>query len=107
VGVHHLFRLPESLETEINRMPPNADEAFVTAFRPALGHPEKLMEMLAFLCNRIEGQGASLGAKRIGNDRDLMTAGTFEATAAVYHRAFMQRNQVFPYFTADESRGRL
>ena len=34
VGVYHLFRLPESLETEINRMLPDSDEGFVSTHIP-------------------------------------------------------------------------
>ncbi len=98
VGVYHLFRLTEPLDAEISRMPPNADESFVTAFRAALGHPDKLMEMLASLCHQTEEREASLGARRIGMDRDLMTHAALEATASVYHQAFMQRSPVFPYF---------
>jgi hypothetical protein len=105
VGVYHLFRLPESLDAEINRMPPNADQDFVTAFRAALGNPDKLMELLAPLGGRTEGGEASLGARRIGTDTDLMTHSAFEVTAALYHRAFMQRNPVFAYFAAEQSGG--
>lgn len=106
VGVYHLFRLPDSLDAEINRMPPNADDAFVTAFRAALGYPDKLMEMLESLCKQTEGQDGSLGARRIGTDKDLMTTAAFEVTAAVYHRAFMQRSPVFPYFSVEQRRDR-
>ena len=100
VGVYHLFRLPESLDAEISRMPPNADDEFFTAFQAALGNPDKLMELLASLCSQAEIRDASQGARRIGTDRDLMTHSAFDAMAAVYHRAFKQMNPVFPYFAA-------
>lgn len=106
VGVYHLFRLPESLDAEINRMPPDADQDFVTAFRAALGNPDKLMDLLASLCSQTEIRDASQGARRIGTDRDLMTYSAFDATATVYHRAFKQMNPVFPYFAAEQSGGR-
>jgi len=106
VSVYHLFRLPASLDAEINRMPPNADEDFVTDFRAALKNPGKLMESLASLCSRTEAGSAAPGARRIGTDRDLMTRIAFDTMAAVYHRAFMQRNSVFPYFAAEQSGGR-
>ena len=105
VGVYHLFRLPESLDAEINRMPPNADEEFLSVFRAALGNLDQLMELLASLCSQTEIRDASQGARRIGTDRDLTTHRTFDATAAVYHRAFKQMNPVFPYFAAEQTGG--
>ena len=106
VGVYHLFRLPESLDAEINRMLPGVDEDFVTAFRAALGNPDKLMEMLESLCGQAKEGDTSPGARRLGTDRDLMTHSAFEAAAASYHSAFMQKNPVFPYFAAEQSGGR-
>jgi hypothetical protein len=106
VGVYHLFRLPASLDAELNRLPPSGDEAFVTAFRSALGHKEILMEMLGSLRNLSDENNATPGAKRLGTDRDLMTHSAFEAVAASYYRAFMQKNPVFPYFAAEQSGGR-
>lgn len=103
VGVYHLFRLPESLDAEMSRLPPNTDESFVTAFRAALGDPDKLMELLVSLADLSEGEGVSVGAKRIGTDRDLTTHAAFKAAAAIYHRAFMQRTPVFPYFATEQS----
>ncbi len=105
VGVYHLFRLPESLGAEIYGVPPNADEEFLTAFRCVLGSPEKLMELLGSLCSQTEIRDASGGARRIGTDRDLTTHCAFDATAAVYYRAFKQMNPVFPYFAAEQARG--
>lgn len=105
VGVYHLFRLPESLETEISRMPPDSDEGFFSGLRAALGHPDKLMELLAPLCGEA-GTDPAPGAKRIGPDKDLMTAVGFEKTAAVYHHAFAQGKPGFPYFAAEPTGGR-
>ena len=103
VGVYHLFRLPESLDVEINWVPLSADEDFVTAFRAALGDSDKLMEMLALICSRKEEAGASFGAKRIGSARDLVTHAAFGATAAIYHYAFIQGSPAFPYFAAERN----
>lgn len=106
VGVYHLFRLPESLEAEINRIPPDSDVEFVSRFRASLGHPDKLMELLAALWSGDEGTDTAPGAKRIGTDRDLMTADGFEKTAAVYRHAFTQGKPGFPYFAAEQDGGR-
>lgn len=106
IGVYHLFRLPESLEVEINRLPPGADASFVSAFRASLGSKEKLMEMLASLSGRLKETGESAGAKRIGNAEDLMTPDAFERTAAFYLHAFGRGKPGFPYFAAEQSGGR-
>ena len=105
IGVYHLFRLPESLETEMNRIPPDADEGFFAALRAAFGQPYKLLALLTPLCGSAEADAAP-GAKRIGADKDLITAVGFEKTAAVYHHAFTQGKPGFPYFTAEQSGGR-
>jgi hypothetical protein len=55
VGVYHLFRLPEALETEMNRIPPHTDEIFIGLFRTALGYQDKLLELLVSLRNERSG----------------------------------------------------
>lgn len=105
VGVYHLFRLPESLETEIARIPPNSDEGFFSALRAALGQPDKLIDLLIPLCGGA-GAEADPGAKRIGTDKDLMTTAGFERAASVYHHAFAQGKPGFPYFTVELAGGR-
>lgn len=105
VGVYHLFRLPESLETEIYRVPPSFDDEYTSILRTALGHSDKLMEMLALLCGEAE-MDVIAGAKRIGTDKDIMTVAGFKKTAAVYHLAFAHGKPAFPYFAAEESGGR-
>jgi len=102
VGVYHLFRLPESIEIEITRMPPDSDEGYFAALRTALGQADKLMELLIPLCGGAEADTAP-GAKRIGTDKDLMTGAGFEKTAAVYHNAFAQGKPAFPYFAAEQA----
>lgn len=104
IGVYHLFRLPESLETEIHRMSPDSDQSFFSVVRAAFGRPEKLMELLTLVCGEAAADAAP-GAKRIGTEKDLMTTAGFKKTAAVYHRAFAQRRPCFPYFTAEPLRG--
>ncbi|MHB8782138.1 MAG: BrxE family protein [Desulfobacteria bacterium] len=106
VGVYHLFRLPESLEAEMSRIPPDFDEEFVSRFRAGLGHPDKLMELLALLCSGASGTDVAPGAKRIGTDKELMAADGFEKTAAVYLHAFAHGKAGFPYFAGDRSGGR-
>ncbi|QVL35510.1 BrxE family protein [Aminirod propionatiphilus] len=105
VGVYHLFRLPESLETELHRMPPDPADDFFPTLRNALGRPGELMQLLAPMCGG-EGADASPGAKKIGTDKDLMTTAGLRRTAAVYHAAFVRNKPGFPYFTAETVGGR-
>lgn len=100
IGVYHLFRLPESLEAEIHRAPPVADQDFFSVLRAALNRPEPLLELLAPLCGDADADAAP-GARKIGTDQDLMTPAGFRKTAAVYHQAFLRRQPGFPYFTAE------
>jgi len=106
IGVYHLFRLPESLEAEINRTSPNADDGFVAGIRSALGDSGRLLKLLASLCIGTEGMDSAPGAKRIGTDRDLITVDAFGKAASVYHRAFSQGKPGFPYFAVDQAGGR-
>jgi hypothetical protein len=105
VGVYHLFRLPESLEIEMNRISPSSDEGFFTSLHAAFGQPDKLMELLTPLCGGARTD-TSPGAKRIGTDKDLVTSAGFEKTAAVYHHAFTKGKPSFPYFTVEQEQGR-
>jgi len=102
IGVYHLFRLPESLESEISRIPPDFDEEFVSRFREGLGSSEKLMNLLAALCKGATGLDTDSGARRIGTDKDLVTLAGVKRTAAAYHHAFDQGRPAFPYFTAGD-----
>lgn len=105
VGVYHLFRLPESLETELHRMPPDPADDFFPALRNAMGRPEELMKLLALMCDG-EGADAAPGARKIGTDKDMMTTAGIRKTAAVYHTAFARNKPGFPYFTAETDGGR-
>ncbi|MCY4141869.1 MAG: BrxE family protein [Rhodobacteraceae bacterium] len=102
VGVYHLFRLPEFVDVELNHMPFDADMEFLAEFRAALSDTGKLMEMLARLCGESGGVSSVVGARRIGNEKDMMTCAAFKAVADDYHRAFMRGYQVFPYFAAED-----
>lgn len=105
IGVYHLFRLPESLETELHRMPPDPADGFFPTLRNALGRPEELMKLLAPMCGGDRADAAP-GAKKIGTDKDIMTTAGIRKTAAVYYTAFARNNPGFPYFTAETGAGR-
>jgi len=100
VRVYHLFRLPESLETELHRMFPDPADDFLRRLRSALGRPEELMKLLARMCGG-ERAEVSPGAKKIGTEKDLMTPAGLSKTAAVYFTAFARKKPAFPYFTVE------
>ncbi len=105
IGVYHLFRLPESLETEIHRIPPDADRDFFSTLRNAMGRPQELIELLAPMCGDEEADSVP-GAKKMGTDKDLMTKKALRKTAAVYHMAFARNKPGFPYFICEPVGGR-
>ena len=105
VGVYHLFRLPESLEAELHRMPPDPADDFFPTLRNAMGRPEELRELLAPMCGGERADDAP-GARKIGTDEDIMTKAGIRKTAAVYHTAFARNKPGFPYFTAETDGGR-
>ncbi|MCB5285401.1 MAG: BrxE family protein [Candidatus Cloacimonetes bacterium] len=100
VGVYHLFRLPEALETELHRMPPDPAEDFFPTLRTAMGQPEELLKLLASMYDG-KKTDASPGARKIGTDKDIMTTAGVRKTAAVYHTAFTRNEPCFPYFTTE------
>jgi len=100
VGVYHLFRLPESLETELHRIPPDPADDFFPTLRNAIGRPEEMLKLLASMCGD-EIADTAPGARKIGNDNDIMTTAGIRKTAAVYHTAFARNKPGFPYFTAE------
>ena len=101
VGVYHLFRLPESLELDMSRIPPDFDHEFVTQFRAGLGTSERLLALLAAICEGV-GVEAAGGARRIGSDSDSMTLTSLRKAAAIYHHGFAQGKPAYPYFTAED-----
>ena len=105
VGAYHLFRLPESLESEITHIPPDFDGEFTSRFRAGLGSSDKLMELLAPLSGGPVERDASPGARRIGVDTDLTTTTGLKRLATAYQQAFAQGKPAFPYFTAIEREG--
>ena len=105
IGVYHLFRLPESLEAEMTRVPRDFDEEFISRFRAGLGSSEKLMELLASFSEGPLEKDATPGARRIGVDKDLMSTAGLKRLAAAYHHAFAQGRPAFPYFTAGDRGG--
>lgn len=103
VGVYHLFRLPESLELDMARIPPDFDHQFVTQFRAGLGTTERLLALLAAMCEGVGVETAG-GARRIGSDSDSMTLPSLKKVASIYHQAFSQGKPAFPYFTAEDQK---
>ncbi|NLT70282.1 MAG: BrxE family protein [Verrucomicrobiaceae bacterium] len=102
VGVYHLFRLPELIESEILRLEPDQADEFPAVLKNALGRPDELLKLLQSMCAGGRAVAAT-GAKRIGEENRLLTVQGLRETAAVYHAAFKNHSQAFPYFTTDRS----
>jgi hypothetical protein len=104
VGVYHLFRLPEFLETEIHSSPSSGDAEFISRFRSCLGRQEELLEMLSGLCCGPPVKGISVGPKRIGVQADALKTDAMGMAASVYFDAFKGGKPAFPYFAAEQNR---
>lgn len=101
VGVYHLFRLPESLESEIHASPSPDDVEFISQLRSCLGRREDLLEMLSALCIGPPAKGPVAGPNRIGFESDAVKTDALGMAASVYHGAFKQGKPTFPYFAAE------
>ena len=104
VGVYHLFRLPESLETEIHASSFSEDAEFISRFRSCLGKREDLMETLSTLCSKPPAKDVVAGPKRIGAGSDALRTEALGMAASVYHEAFKLGKPAFPYFAAERDR---
>ena len=98
IGVYHLFRLPDSLELEISRLRWDSEEEFASMFRASFDDDSKLMDLLATICEGIEPDEKTVGAKKVGYDKDLFKISALKRIAGMYRQAFAQGNQCFPYF---------
>ena len=101
VGVYHLFRLPESLETEIYSSPSSDDAEFIRRFRSRLDRREDLMEMLSTLRDGRTSKNVVAGPKRIGTESDALRLDALRMAASIYHEAFKRGKPAFPYFAAE------
>lgn len=104
VGVYHLFRLPETLEIEINRMSLDSDQEFISLFRTRMGQSDKLLELLSGFFQSQENIG-DLGPRRIGAYDDLNKTAYCGKMAAFYYYAFSEGKPGFPYFTNEKKVG--
>lgn len=101
LGVYHLFRLPESLEVEMYRVPSSADEEFVNEFRMSLGDATRLLNMLGTLCGPAPGTEIGFGARRLGTASDLGNSSALTKVAMFYFNAFGHGQSGFPYFVTE------
>ncbi|MBN1630525.1 MAG: BrxE family protein [Thermoleophilia bacterium] len=102
VGVYHLFRLPETLEAEIYRLQPAADDEFVTRFRAVLGQPEALVGLLDSLRGTAVAATDVAGAVKVDVSPDHVGNADLAAMASVYFAALNAGKQAFPYFLSPE-----
>lgn len=105
-GVFHLFRLPESIETEVmGSAAISTDflkEGCFSELRADLGDPQRLMDLLADFAiiqggNLVMSTENSLGPQRIGASEALHDVETYKRMAGIYLNAFRGGYQAFPY----------
>lgn len=103
VGVYHLFRLPDSLESTIYGFSTSEDEEFISRFRSCLGRLEDLQEMLSNLCSVQPAKITATGPKRIGTESDATRVEALGIAASIYLDAFVRGKPTFPYFAGGQS----
>jgi hypothetical protein len=104
VGVYHLFRLPDSLESEMHAAQSSEDEEFINQFRSCLGRSDDLLDMLSKLCTGPPAKGVAAGPKRIGSASDAAGIDALGTAASIYHEAFKRGKPAFPYFSSEQDR---
>jgi len=95
-GVFHLFRLPESLETEVRAFAVPSGEALEVELRRKLGKVDALIVWLREMGNGLQVDPS--GPLRVGSESDVYRIKSFRKTAAVYVAAFSKNGRAFPYF---------
>ncbi len=98
-GVHHLFRLPESIENQLREFVTNAEAGFQSSLRSDLGSVKHLLTRLKELT--VPTVAASPGPQRIGSASALGDSDTYRRIGAVYYQAFERGYQAFPYVEVD------
>jgi hypothetical protein len=105
VGVYHLFRLPDSLESEIHDLSTFGDQEFINNFRSCIDRRNGLIEMLSALCSKNKKKGKhSVGPKRIGDVWKATKVEALKDVASAYRAAFEQGQPVFPYFASKKNK---
>ena len=104
IGVYHLFRLPESLETEIHAYSAAQDVDFIKQFRSSLDVREELMDMLCVLCSDQSVKSNTAGPIRIGTESEASGIDALSVAASIYRDAFERGKPAFPYFAPESKR---
>lgn len=107
VGVFHLFRLPEIMESEIAKSLNNGSGEFVTAFRAALGDQKSLLNMICNLFDCESADSVSPGAQLFGSEEDVMTITGMSILAEAYLTSFTRGESCYPYYTAVQHENNL
>lgn len=101
-GVYHLFRLTESIESDLHRHVPSLGEDFVESFRANTGQPDALTKMLGDYVRVEKALSFQPGAQRIGDESSLRAPEFLDGLATLYLQGFASGKQVFPYFSSEK-----
>jgi hypothetical protein len=93
VGSYHLFRLPEEIEQDLHATVQGSVGEELTGQAPQ--GKDAALDALRRLA--AAGGTSSVGPTKVGSIRDLDSADTLKAIAAVYLSAFTQNAKTYPY----------
>jgi hypothetical protein len=97
-NVYHLFRLPSSLEWQMDEALREGEAESWARFVPLLGQAEKLLDELRRLGELGATAKPATGPLRLGAMRNVGQPGWTAQLALVYYTAFRHGLKVFPYF---------
>lgn len=92
--VHHLFRLPEDMERDIQRALQH--DAICKQIDTLVADPAGALHFLNTLAKGRLTEG--VGPTRTGSSRDMRRTATWATVAGLYALGFQKRVEVFPYF---------
>ncbi|WP_143855451.1 BrxE family protein [Nostoc sp. 'Peltigera membranacea cyanobiont' 232] len=99
--IYHLFRLPISIEREVQLLLAKTQGASLALeVKSALGDKDKLMTMLNALTT--EKSKVAVGALRLGSSAEAYQLETYKRMAGAYLRGFQTGDRIFPYMEADQ-----
>ena len=97
-NVYHLFRLPSSLEWQMDEALREVEAELWARFAPRLGQREALLDEIRLLGDVSAVARPASGPLRLGAMRDVGQPGGTAQLASVYYAAFRDGVKAFPYF---------
>ena len=105
-NVHHLFRLPQNMERQLDDLLEESESSLLDRFGPILSQREKLLDEFGQLSGMVGADRSQPGPRRMGTIQELQRPETVQQLAAAYRAAFHDGAKVFPYFEGDKEKPR-